>query len=131
MTFLVNDAFELDESSAEDFESRGVSIETTPIERIDGDADVMLVDGKQLRFKGLFTVPTNEPTTQIAKQLGCELVETPMGAQIGNSDSKETTIAGAFTCGDVARVPHTLSLAVGDGAMARTQLHRSLVWPDG
>ncbi|MGH8463225.1 MAG: NAD(P)/FAD-dependent oxidoreductase [Pseudomonas sp.] len=130
VTFLTNDSFELDESSTEDLWNRGVSVETTPIARIDGDAEVMLVDGRQLSFKGLFTAPANKPATQIAEQLGCELVETPMGTQIRSSESKETNISGAFTCGDVARVPHTLSLAIADGAWAGTQLHRSLVWPD-
>jgi histidinol-phosphate/aromatic aminotransferase/cobyric acid decarboxylase-like protein len=33
-----------------------------------------------------------------------------------------------FACGDVARVPHSVSLAVADGAWAGAQLHRSLVW---
>ena len=33
--------------------------------------------------------------------------------------------------GDAARAPHSVSLAVGDGAWAGAQLHRSLVWPKG
>jgi thioredoxin reductase len=44
--------------------------------------------------------------------------------------AKETTVRGVYACGDVAQMPHSLSLAVGDGAMAGLQLHRSLVWPD-
>ncbi len=52
-----------------------------------------------------------------------------MGSQIRTSESKETSIPGIFACGDVARAPHSVSLAAGDGAWAGAQLHRSLVWP--
>jgi thioredoxin reductase len=51
-----------------------------------------------------------------------------MGVQLETNDMKETTVPGAFACGDVARVPHSVSLAVADGAWAGAQLHRSLVW---
>jgi len=52
-----------------------------------------------------------------------------MGSQLRTSEEKETSIGGAFACGDVARVPHSVSLAVADGAWAGAQVHRSLVWP--
>lgn len=128
-TFFTNGAFELDGTSAVELSNRSVSIETTPVARIEGRADVVLTDGRQLTFEGLFTAPRNRPATPIAEQLGCELVETPMGTQIWTSETKETSLSGAFACGDVARVPHSVSLAVGDGAWAGAQLHRSLVWP--
>lgn len=53
-----------------------------------------------------------------------------MGIQIRTNEAKESSIPGVFACGDVARVPHSVSLAVGDGAWAGAQLHRSLVWPE-
>ncbi len=40
-----------------------------------------------------------------------------------------SSVLGIFASGDVARVPHSVSFAVGDGAMAGMQLHRSLLWP--
>jgi thioredoxin reductase len=128
-TFFLNGTFELDTVSADELARRGVSIETTCIREIDGNADVVLADGRRMSFAGLFTAPRNEPSTPLAMQLGCELVETAMGVQIGTNETKETTVAGVFACGDAARVPHSLSLAVGDGAWAGAQLHRSLVWP--
>ena len=130
VTFLPNQALEVDQSAADELASRGIRIEHTPIEAIEGDAEVVLVDGRRLTFAGLFTAPRNAPTTPVAEQLGCQITETPFGSQIGTSDSKETSVAGAFACGDVARMPHSLSLAVADGAWAGAQLHRSLVWPD-
>ena len=128
-TFFLNGTFELDEASADELVRRDVTVETTRIRQIGGSADVVLADGRRMSFAGLFTAPRNEPFTPVAARLGCELVETPMGVQISTSETKETTVPGVFACGDAARIPHSVSLAVGDGAWAGAQLHRSLVWP--
>ncbi|MGR4877148.1 NAD(P)/FAD-dependent oxidoreductase [Pseudoxanthomonas sp. LARHCG66] len=131
VTFLTNDAVELDEPTLQDLFARGVIVETTPIDRIEGHADVVLAGGRRLGFAGLFTASKNAPSTPIAEELGCALAETPMGTQIQTSETKETSVAGVFACGDAARVPHSVSLAVADGAWAGAQIHRSLVWPEG
>ncbi|MDR7068072.1 thioredoxin reductase [Pseudoxanthomonas japonensis] len=128
VTFLTNGVMKLDESTLQDLSARGVTVEATGIDRIEGHADVVLTDGRGLGFAGLFTAPKNAPSTSVAENLGCVLVETPMGTQIQTSETKETDIAGVFACGDVARVPHSVSLAVADGAWAGAQIHRSLVW---
>ena len=129
-TFFPNQTLEVDQAMADELAGRGVRVEHTPIQAIEGDAEVVLLDGRRLAFEGLFTAPRNAPTTPVAEQLGCQIAETPFGTQIWTTESKETSVAGAFACGDVARVPHSLSLAVADGAWAGAQLHRSLVWPD-
>jgi thioredoxin reductase len=131
VTFFTNGELELDEPTLQDLSARGVIAETTAIDRIEGHADVVLTDGRGLNFVGLFTAPKNAPSTSIAEELGCALAETPMGTQIQTSETKETSVAGAFACGDAARVPHSVSLAVADGAWAGAQIHRSLVWPEG
>lgn len=128
VTFFINETMTLDSSARADLIARGATIEMTPIMRLDGHADVVLADGRRLTFAGLFTASRNAPATPIAERLGCALAETPMGLQIQTDDVKETTVAGVFACGDVARVPHSLSLAIADGAWAGVQLHRSLVW---
>lgn len=129
VTFLLNEAIELDAAAREDLVARGVRIEATPIARIEGHADVVLADGRRLSFAGLFTASLNAPSTPIAQTLGCALMETPMGTQLQTSDAKETSVEGVFACGDVARMPHSVSLAVADGAWAGAQIHRTLVWP--
>jgi thioredoxin reductase len=126
---LTNDALILDEMARDDLARRHVTIETTSIDRLAGDADVALKDGRVLSFAGIFTASRCTPSSSVAENLGCALMETPMGVQIWTDDSRQTSVSGAFACGDAARVPHSVSLAVGDGAWAGAQLHRSLVFP--
>lgn len=128
VTFFTNGLVTLDDASRADLAARGVTIEETPILRLDNEADVVLADNRRLTFAGLFTAPRNTPSTPIATGLGCALAETPFGTQVHTDDMKETSVSGAFACGDTARVPHSVSLAVADGAWAGATIHRSLVF---
>lgn len=128
VTLFLNGSFAPDEAQRADLAARGVAIEETPVARLEGAADVRLADGRLLRFAGLFTASRVSPSSPVAEQLGCALEETPFGLQIQTDAMKETTVSGAFACGDAARIPHSVSLAVGDGAWAGAQLHRSLVF---
>lgn len=127
VTFLTNGLVELDATMRQDLLARGMAIESAAIAAIEGHSDVVLADGRRIGFDGLFTAPRNKPSTPIAEQLGCELVETPFGVQIGTGSDKQTSVQGVYACGDAARVPHSVSLSVGDGAWAGMQLHQSLV----
>lgn len=128
VTFFTNEVLTLDAAARADLEARKVTIEETPIARLTGHADIVLSDGRTLSFAGLFTAPHCSPSTPIAEQLGCALMETPMGIQIRTEETKETTVPGAFACGDVAKMPHSVTLAVADGAWAGANLHRTLVF---
>lgn len=130
VTLIPHASLVLDPEVRRALEDRGATIENAGIERIDGHADVVLLDGRRLSFAGLFAAPRCLPSSPLAESLGCELEETPMGIQIRTDATKETSVKGVFACGDVARVPHSVSLAVGDGAWAGPQVHRSLLWPD-
>ncbi|QFQ88802.1 FAD-binding protein [Paracoccus kondratievae] len=130
VTFLTNGAVTLEPEQRDDLRSRGVAIEENPVARIAGEAEVELRDGRVLPFAGLFTATRTGPASPLAEAAGCELIETPMGRQIVTDETKETSLPGIFACGDVARAPHSVSLAVGDGAWAGAQLHRSLVLPE-
>jgi thioredoxin reductase len=127
-TFFVNGAYEMSAEDRAHLVARGVTIESKPIVRLEGEADVRLNDGRVMNFAGLFTASRNAPSTAIAERLGCELEETPFGMQIRTDGGKATSVPGVFACGDVARAPHSLSLAVGDGAWAGANIHRSLVF---
>jgi thioredoxin reductase len=128
VTFFLDGAVTIDVEARADLAQRGVTIEESPILRIAGHADVHLADGRALPFAGLFTASRNAPSTGIAESLGVAIEETPFGTQIRTDAAKATSIPGAFACGDVARVPHSVSLAVADGAWAGAQIHRSLVF---
>lgn len=130
VTLLVNDALELDDHVYSVLQNRKVKIETVRISKIQGDADVALEDGRLLRFSGLFTFPRTNPHGTLAEQIGCLFEETPSGMQVKVDSESKTSVLGIFACGDAARFPHTVSLAVGGGAMAGAQIHRSLVWPE-
>lgn len=128
VTLMTNGAIALGTDERAELARRGVRVEERPVARLEGEADVRLADGQLLQFAGLFTTSRCRPATCVAEKLGCELEETPFGWQIKTDPQKETTVPGAFACGDVARVPHSVSLAVGDGAWAGAQIHRSLVF---
>jgi thioredoxin reductase len=130
VTFLTNGVAELDAEARRGLENRKVRIEPALIDRIEGSADVILADGQRLAFAGLFTAPHCVPASPLAAETGCALEETVMGVQIRTDEAKKTSIAGIFACGDVARMPHSVTLAVADGAWAGAQIHRSLIWPE-
>lgn len=130
VTLLANEAVELSRDASSALERRGVKIEEAPVDRIEGHADVVMADGRLLRFAGLFTATRTVPSGSLAEALGCVLEETPMGMQVRTDAESKTSVPGIFACGDVARLPHSVSLAVGNGAMAGVQVHRSLLWPE-
>lgn len=130
VTILVNGAVDLSQDARFALERRGVAIEEATIDRIEGHADVVMADGRRLSFTGLFTATRTSPSSSLAETMGCALEETPMGIQVRTDAESKTSVTGVFACGDVARAPHSVSLAVGNGAMAGAQVHRSLLWPE-
>jgi thioredoxin reductase len=130
VTFLTNNAVALNEETRDRLHKRGVGIQETPITRIVALSDVILADTRRLSFSGLFVAPRCEPASPLAASMGCGIEETLMGLQIVRDETMQTSVPGVYACGDVARAPHSVSFAVGDGAMAGMQLHRSLVWPE-
>lgn len=129
-TLLTNGAFEPDEEQISQLASRGVAIERERVQRVTGQtADVELRDARILAFAGLFTVPTTRVSSPLAAQLGCAFEEGPSGPFIGTDPVKATSVAGVFACGDAARGAGSVSLAIGDGAMAGMAAHKSLIMP--
>jgi thioredoxin reductase len=129
VTFFLNGAFELSEEEARELASRGVAVDSTPVVGIADEARVQLAGGRSEDFAGLFTASRTAPSSQVPGQLGCELEEGPMGSFVKTDAMKETTVAGVFACGDLARAAGNVALAVGDGALAGTATHASLVFP--
>ena len=124
-TLFLNGAYTPTEEDLTAIARRGTQIEVTPIDRIDGVADVVLQDGRTLRMNGLFTQPRTLLSSPVAEQLGCVLEDGPMGLFIHVDDLKATSVPHVFACGDAARAAGNVTLAVADGAMAAFAAHRA------
>ncbi|TGR69231.1 NAD(P)/FAD-dependent oxidoreductase [bacterium M00.F.Ca.ET.194.01.1.1] len=128
-TFFTNGVFEPDADQDALLSARGVHVEKTHIREIAGHADIALVDGRNVALAGLFTQPKLRIASDWVKKLGCAIEEGPMGSTVVTDPMKQTTIAGIFACGDVARAAGSEALSVGDGAMAGAAAHRSILFP--
>jgi thioredoxin reductase len=127
-TLLTNATFEPDNGQREQLAKRGVQLVEERVEEISGHADVGLKGGRVLSFDGLFTASQIKMASPLAEQLGCEFAEGPLGSYIQTEMFMKTSVPGVFACGDAARGAGSVSIAVGDGAMAGVGAHQSLVF---
>lgn len=128
-TFFLNDAFEPDAEQRASLHARGVTVEPGRVDRLEGagGVEVVMQNGRRLALAGLFVAPRTSLSSPLASQLGCELEDGPLGSFIKTDAIKATTVAGVFACGDAARMAGSVSLAVGDGAIAGVAAHRALM----
>jgi thioredoxin reductase len=129
-TLFLNNAFVPDDGQMAQLRKRGVTLERTPVAKISDHATVELRDGRAVKLGGLFTLTRISSKDPLAEQLGCDFDHGPMGPVVKTDAMKETTVPGVFACGDVARMAGNVALAVGDGVMAGTAAHRSLMFAD-
>ncbi len=129
-TFFTNGIFVPDAEQNALLSARGVRVEKERIREIAGHADVVLADGRSIALAGLFTQPKLRIASDWIEKLGCTVEEGPMGSSIVTDAMKQTTARGIFACGDVARPAGSVALSVGDGAMAGTAAHRSIMFPE-
>jgi len=127
-TLFLNGAYVPNDEERAALARRGTRIEPTPIERIVGDADVLLQDGRRLAMDGLFTQARTQPSSPVAQQLGCAMEEGPMGPFVKVDAFQQTSVPNVFACGDAARAAGNVALAVADGAMAGFGAHRSTMF---
>lgn len=128
VTFFLNGALTLSSEDARMLGARGVAVEATAVASIVDDARVVLADGRSDSFAGLFTATRTSPASPLAAQLGCRYEEGPMGPFVKTDAMKATSVPGVFACGDLARPAGSVPFAVGDGALAGTAAHASLVF---
>ena len=128
VTFFLNGAVSLGEDERRMLAARGVTVDATPIAGIVDEARVVLADGRSEAFAGLFTTSLTKPASPLAAQLGCDHEGGLLGPFIRTDAMKATSVPGVFACGDLARATGNVALAVGDGALAGTAVHASLVF---
>jgi thioredoxin reductase len=128
-TLFTNNCFTPTEIQLQQLAARKVSIETDVVTEVFGErAQIRLAGGRVIELAGLFVASLTTPASSIAKDLGCELAESPMGFYVKTDDFKQTTIPGVFACGDLARAAGSVTFAIGDGALAGFGTHRSLIF---
>ncbi|QDC08869.1 NAD(P)/FAD-dependent oxidoreductase [Oceanicola sp. D3] len=108
--------------------ARGVRVEDAELVRLESGPVAHLADGRALRFAGLFAVSRVWPASPLPQAMGCAVEETPMGGVLVVDAMGATSVAGVFSCGDAAKQPHSIALAVGQGAFTGAAVHRSLVF---
>ena len=109
-------------------ERRGVTIEPSPVDRVEDRATVRLAEGRALTFAGLFLAPKSRVAGRIAIDLALEMEDGAMGPIIKTDMTNATSVPGVFACGDAALPAGSVALAVADGARAGFGAHRSLMF---
>jgi thioredoxin reductase len=129
VTLFLNGAITPDEAQARELAARGIRIETAAVVSVRDRATVVLAGGRCVELDGLFVASRTEPASPLALRLGCAIEEGPLGPFVRTDEMKATNVPGVFACGDVGRAMGNVAMAVGDGALAGTAVHRSLVFP--
>jgi thioredoxin reductase len=127
VTLFLNGNYTPDAEQLAALQRRGVEIETVPVQRLSGHADVVLADGRVRAMAGLFTQARTRMASTLAEQLGCAFEEGPTGPYIRTDGMLQTSVSGVFACGDAARAAGSVAISVGEGAMAGAAAHRSML----
>ncbi|TWB11880.1 thioredoxin reductase [Nitrospirillum amazonense] len=128
-TLFLNGAVDPHAAELADLARRGVTVERTPVAGFfDEGADLRLADGRTIPLTGVFTLARTHITGPLATELGVDIEEGPLGQCIQVDAMQQTSVAGVFACGDVARLAGSVPLAVASGAMAGVAAHRSLIF---
>jgi len=131
VTFFVNDAIKLDQTSRDSLTKKGVRIEERKMTRfeghIDGPVEVIFSDGTKAEVKSIFVATKFRMASPFAKELGCALISTPRGEIVQTDEWKMTSVSGVYAAGDISRTIHKIPFATADGAIAGVGVHQSLV----
>jgi thioredoxin reductase (NADPH) len=111
----------------EKLETAHVEIVEEPVSRVAVEGDKItalhLVSGRECRFDRLYSALGSRVRSDLAQTLGAENDGT--GALIVN-EHQRTSISGLWAVGDVVRSLNQLSVAIGQAAIAATDIHNAL-----
>ena len=113
----------------------GIAIRDTPLARLtvkSGTLEgVVFEDGSELPLHGIFARPTQVPHTDLATQLGCELVtDGPTPGLVKVEWGGQTTVPGVYAAGDLATPLQQVVPAAASGAMVAAILNNTLIQQD-
>jgi thioredoxin reductase len=128
---LFMDPAGLSQDDARVLARRGVTIEPTPIERLEGEAPTLtgarLTDGRFIPLKAIFVGASVRQSSGFAESLGCEMTDSPVGRIVKVDAQQQTSQPGVFAAGDLARPAGNITLATTDGMLAAHGAFRSLI----
>lgn len=132
VTFF-SQAGEISEEERLAMQQRGVQIEISPVIAVQGDQptwlEVELADGRRIAQRALFVPATQAMATPLVQQLGCALVESPLGVLIEVDAMKQTSVPNVYAAGDATTVGN-ITLAAAEGVRAGIGVHHALVSED-
>ncbi|WEX13336.1 NAD(P)/FAD-dependent oxidoreductase [Pseudomonas sp. G11] len=126
-TLFTNGVFTPNAEQQAQLDRRGVSVESAAVTRISGErADLELADGRIVQLDGVFTMSRTR-LSPLAEQLGCGRVDGPTGPYLHTDETRQTSVAGVFACGDASLAAGSVALAVAEGVRAGVGAHFSLI----
>ncbi len=124
------DGRKIDEASREALAELGVAIVEAPVlalEHEDGNLRAVVTDAGRTTVEAMFTHPAGRFSTSIGLDLGCETRDGAAAPYYVVDMMQQTSVAGVFAAGDVARQAPSISFAVADGVMAGSAVHHALM----
>lgn len=125
----------LDEGQRRLLSQAGVVIREEPIDRLEGDGDVLrrivFADSAVLERDALFLHPPLRQRSDLATRLGCRILD---DGAVEVNDLQQTSVAGVFAAGDMARRPQMpnvgaqVGIAAAEGLTAAVMLDQELAF---
>lgn len=87
----------------------------------------VLADGRRIPMQALYLHVRFEPASPLARDLGCAMTETPLGAHVTVDAFQRTSVPGVFAAGDLARSFPSAPAAAAAGNLAGAACHQDLL----
>lgn len=115
-----------DDSTLKRLQPHNIPVHTSPIAKLQGQKGqldkIVLADGTQVGCRALFYSIEHRPRLELAKQLGCKLD----GNCVQIYHQQQTSVKGVYAAGDIAPLEELIVVACAMGAVAASNIHKSL-----
>lgn len=130
-TYFTQGRFEPTSDELLRLQALGVLIEREMVVAVEGVdttlSEVVLASGRRVSVQAMFITPHLEFSNTLAEQLGCKLLDGPLGPYVAVDSVGATNVPGLFAAGDMASAMSSAVLAVSSGYMAGLAVHRGLM----